>query len=133
MKRALLIVSMVIAMITACAQSPKKTDTVSPKNSFIDYDFSPKFPGGESALNKFINNNLRWPADQTDAQVHVIVIFQVEKNGALSSFKISKPVFPLFDAEALRVMKLSPRWIPASRKGKPVTAIYRVPINFQLQ
>jgi len=35
--------------------------------------------------------------------------------------------------EAVRVMRLSPKWIPGIKKGKVVRVQFTVPINFSFQ
>ena len=62
MKKVLICIFLIATTIVAYSQSSKnKNDASTPKNAFIDYEFSPKFPGGEDALKAFIKNNLRWP------------------------------------------------------------------------
>jgi len=89
------------------------------------------FPGGEKAFSKFLDKNLKWP-DQIDGQGRVIVSFVVEKDGHLTNIKIAKKSLPEFDNEALRVIKKSPRWIPATRNGIPIKSVKSVPINFTI-
>jgi protein TonB len=50
----------------------------------------------------------------------------------LTSFKIEKSLGKNFDGEALRVMKKSPKWVPATKNGLPVKSKQFVPINFTL-
>lgn len=89
----------------------------------------PHFPGGEKAFSKFLDKNLKWP-DNTDGQGTVIAGFLVETSGKLTHIHIVKSVAPEFDAEAVRVMQLSPKWVPAFSAGKPVKSKYTIPINF---
>ncbi|OOQ61869.1 energy transducer TonB [Mucilaginibacter pedocola] len=93
----------------------------------------PKFPGGDTAFRKFIGKNLRWPEIQMESEGTVILGFVVQKNGRLTDYKIYREVNPEFAAEALRVMKLSPRWIPAKLNGKPVASRSTVPIRFHVE
>ena len=89
------------------------------------------FPGGEKAWGKFFSNHLQWPkSDAGDTQGKVIISFIVERDGRLSDFKIERSLGKDFDAEVLRVMKLSPKWIPAKQNGKTIRKKYTVPINF---
>jgi protein TonB len=93
---------------------------------------SPMFPGGEKAYGKFLEKNLKWPDTQIDAQGRVIISFFVEKDGRLTNFKLERGLGEPFDQEALRILKKSPRWIPAKQNGKAVRIRYSVPINFIL-
>lgn len=56
--------------------------------------------------------------------------FKVLKDGTLTDFTLLKPSREDCDKEALRVMKLSPKWIPAENNGKPVSCYYNLPITF---
>lgn len=96
-------------------------------------DQIPTFPGGEKAYQKFLSRNLKWPSDSMDDTFgRVIISFMVEKNGRLSDFKVEKSLGKKFDAEALRVIMKSPKWIPGRSKGKAVKVRYSLPINFTI-
>jgi protein TonB len=95
-------------------------------------DVCPQFPGGDKAYSKFLAKNLKWPNPMYDGQGKVILSFIVEKNGTLSAIKIVRKSTPEFDAEALRVIKISPKWIPAKQNHKPVRMRYYLPISFKL-
>lgn len=92
-----------------------------------------QFKGGTSALFKFIEKNLKWPESAGDSNGRVLISFIVEKNGTLTNFKIERGMGQVFDAEALRVIKRSPKWIPAKIKGERVRSRYIVPIRFDIQ
>ncbi|MNY74901.1 Gram-negative bacterial tonB protein [compost metagenome] len=57
--------------------------------------------------------------------------FMVEKDGSLSEFKIEKDLGYGAGDEAIRVLKLSPKWIPATENGKAVRVSYSLPITIQ--
>ncbi|MEO6978170.1 MAG: energy transducer TonB [Mucilaginibacter sp.] len=91
----------------------------------------PEFPGGKLAFSAFLHKNLKWPASNTnDVQGVIIVGFFVEKDGQLTDISIEKSLKDEFDKEALRVIKLSPKWIPAFKNNKPIKSKYTVPISF---
>ena len=94
----------------------------------------PSFPGGSKALLKFLAKNTKWPdkSGMIDVQGKVLVTFVVEKNGLLTHFRITKSLDPIFDKEALRAIKLSPKWIPGRVNHKKVRCWYTVPFNFSL-
>ena len=62
----------------------------------------------------------------------VIVSFVVEKDGFISDVEIAQSVNPILDKEALRVVKLMPKWKAGVQKGKPVRVKYSIPVNFKL-
>jgi protein TonB len=130
MKKFLLAAVWVMIVLTVRGQTDtiKKTDT-----TFISVEKVPEFPGGLKTWSRFLTKNLRWPADDgMDSQASVFLSFIVEKNGRLTNLKVLKKTYPKFDNEALRVLKLSPKWIPAKVNGKPVRSKYVVPIRFAI-
>ena len=93
----------------------------------------PQFPGGQDSLASFLRKNLRYPEQEIDVQGRVIVQFTVTKTGKIKHPHIIRKLYKSFDAEALRVIKLMPNWIPAHLNGKPVEMMYNVPINFTME
>lgn len=93
------------------------------------FEDDPKFPGGQEALVKFLSKNLRHPKNGADISGRVILSFIVQTNGRLTDFRIMRGLSPEYDKEAIRVMKKSPKWIPAKQNGKPTAARYTIPIS----
>jgi protein TonB len=62
----------------------------------------------------------------------VIVSFIVEKDGSLTDIKVEKSIDPLFDKEAVRVVKTMPKWEPGMYNGHPARVKYCIPISFRL-
>lgn len=95
----------------------------------------PRFPnGGMSALMQYLNENIRYPEAATKAGVQgrVTVQFIVDKDGSIDDVKTLRSVNPDLDAEAIRVIKMMPRWEPGTHKGNPVRVKYTVPVMFRL-
>jgi hypothetical protein len=59
-----------------------------------------------------------------------LVGFYVETNGTVSDVKIIRGLFKSVDEEALRVIGLSPLWIPASQFGIPMRTQFSVDVYF---
>ena len=93
----------------------------------------PEFPGGVLAFYKFVGQRFKMPeeASRNKVQVKILTEFMVEKDGSLSEFKIVKDAGYGLGDEAIRVLKLSPNWIPGSENGKPVRVLYSLPITIQ--
>ena len=130
----------------ACAQNvpliidPDKVDQylAERKDTINVYDCveqMPSFPGGTQKLKEFIEKNLRYPKELEEScvQGRVIVRFIVERNGKLSNVKVVKSVHPVLDKEALRIVKLMPRWIPGRQNGITVRVKFYIPIIFRLK
>jgi protein TonB len=94
----------------------------------------PEFPGGEAAMMRFIQKNIVYPdvERENDIQGRVVVGFVVDMDGNLSDVTIKKGVSTGIDKEAIRVVKLMPKFTPGKQQGKPVRVQYVLPIMFKL-
>ena len=90
----------------------------------------PSFPGN---IQEFLRTHLVWPAGRKNKNVEgrVIVKFYIDRDGSCSQFKVLRSLNPSFDAEALRVLKLMPKWNMSSmeRGGD----WYVLPVYFKKQ
>ena len=93
------------------------------------------FQGGNDQLPIFLGKNIKYPDESRKKGVSGIVIieFTITKDGNIEDVKVVKGVDPLLDNEAIRVVKLMPKWTPAENKGEKVNMNYTLPINFKLQ
>jgi TonB family protein len=113
----------------------QKDESDMENNVFEVVEQMPDFPGGQSALSFYLAKNIKYPAksERNGAQGRVLVSFVVEKDGSLSNTQIVRSVDEDLNAEALRVVKAMPKWIPGKQKGKPIRVKYVLPITFRLQ
>ncbi|MBB6130310.1 M56 family metallopeptidase [Mucilaginibacter lappiensis] len=112
-----------------------KIDTVRKKGDvYTAVEKVPEFPGGLEKFGLFLGKAIKYPKADRDngTQGRVIVTFVVEKDGALSGLKVTRGVSKTIDAEAIRVLKASPKWTPGIEGGKKVRVQYSVPISFTL-
>jgi len=111
-----------------------KDTTKAAPEVFSPVEIAADFPGGVEALYKWLSKNIKYPLSAREANIQgkVTITFVIEKDGSLSNFKIVKGVSYAIDEEALRVMKLSPKWKPGMQNGRPVREQYTMPINFSL-
>ncbi|MDB5240406.1 MAG: hypothetical protein JWP57_1031 [Spirosoma sp.] len=95
----------------------------------------PEFPGGMSALGTYLMKNLRYPARAQQANVkgRVFVQFVVTETGTIQDLRILKGIGFGCDEEAVRVVSRMPNWIPGKQNGKPVSVMYNLPIQFELE
>ena len=93
----------------------------------------PEFPGGPAELFKYLSKNVKMLVTHSDYHImgRVIISFIVEKDGSISNAKITRPLEPYCDGEAMRVVKAMPKWIPGRNKGQEVAVIYTIPITFR--
>lgn len=92
-------------------------------------DVQPRYPGGFDAMYEFLKNNIRYPENVT-VNGTVMITFIVDEKGKVRSAYVSKALDPACDAEALRVIKAMPDWIPGRQKGVPVKCQVEVPLQF---
>lgn len=95
----------------------------------------PMFPGGQTALMKYLSEHTKYPvvAQENGVQGRVTVQFVVEKDGSISDVHVLRGVDPSLDKEAVRVVKSMPRWTPGKQNGINARVNYRVPVLFRLQ
>lgn len=95
----------------------------------------PGFPGGDAALFKFLNDNIKYPVIAQENGIHgrVICQFVVNRDGSIVDVEVVRSVDPSLDKEAIRVIKAMPNWAPGKQRGKAVRVKYTLPVNFRLQ
>ncbi|MPM27281.1 hypothetical protein SDC9_73791 [bioreactor metagenome] len=86
-------------------------------------------------MDDWVYHYLRYPQEAIDLgiQGRVVVDFVVERDGTVTDAQVTKSVHHLLDAEALRVIMVSPKWKPATINGKPVRVKISVPVEFKLR
>ena len=111
-----------------------KSTVESKETIFTAAEQNPQFPGGMPAMYRFLGNNIKYPNEAQRASVsgRVYVKFVVEKDGSISSVEVLKGIGFGCDAEAIRVIKSMPKWIPGRQNGKPVRVYYNMPIVFKI-
>lgn len=100
----------------------------------LDPEIVAKFPGGPSAFSKFVLKNLKYPevAALVGLTGKVYVRFIVTKKGFVRKVEPVRCLGAGCESEAVRVISLSPRWIPGTLGGKPNDIQLVVPISFNL-
>ena len=95
----------------------------------------PEFPGGMAECLKFLAKNIKYPtiAQENGVQGRVIVQFVVNSDGTIVDPVVMRSVDPYLDKEALRVIRMMPKWKPGKQRGKAVRVKYTVPVTFKLQ
>jgi TonB family protein len=94
-----------------------------------------EFPGGRAALFSFLQKNIQYPQMERDNDIQGIVSvgFMVDENGEMKDIQAIKAISPGLAKEAMRVVKLMPRWRPAIYGNKPVRVYYILPVEFKIQ
>ncbi|MBL4715862.1 MAG: hypothetical protein COA57_15655 [Flavobacteriales bacterium] len=94
----------------------------------------PEFKGGQSALFRYLADNIKYPsqAKANGIQGRVYVSFVIDKTGNVTNAKILRGIGGGCDQESLRVVNAMPKWIPGKQRGKLVVVQYNLPIRFKL-
>ncbi len=95
----------------------------------------PHFPGGDGALMRFINDNLKYPPEAFENRIEgkVIIQFVVTKTGKVGQVRVARAVNRYLDREAIRLCKMLPDFTPGRNAlGEPVSVWYTLPVSFKL-
>lgn len=134
--RTTILLSVIIFLLsttTIQAQILPQTSTKD-TSTFIVVEEMPEFPGGQDALKKYLEVNIIYPQKAHDKGISgkVSVKFIIDKTGKIKNVSVMKSVDKELDAEAKRVVKNMPAWIPGKQKGEPVNVQMVLPVNFKL-
>jgi TonB family protein len=95
----------------------------------------PSYKGGTAALQKYLQDNIRYPEEAKKAGIEgsVYVNFIVNAEGRVSEAKIMRSVSPLLNAEALRLTNSMKDWNPGCQHGEKLSMGVTMPIEFRLK
>ncbi|MFN8166384.1 MAG: energy transducer TonB [Bacteroidia bacterium] len=107
---------------------------INPQEVFSVVDTMPQYQGGDSALMKFISDNISYPLSAREDNIggKVYVNFVVSDLGKVGKVHILKGVRADLDSAAIDVVRKLGDWIPGIRNGKKVNVAYTLPIKFQI-
>ena len=102
---------------------------------FIFVEEMPSYPGGWSKFYEFLSDNIKYPkqAQRIGIEGRVHLQFTIERDGSISDLIVVKGMEGGLNEEALRVMKLIPKFNPGKQRGKPVRVKQAISINFTLR
>ena len=95
----------------------------------------PSFPGGETALLKYVTTHIKYPAIAQEQEISGVVVlrFVVKEDGSVGEVIVQKSLEKHCDEEAVRVVKSLPRFIPGKQQGKAVRVWYTLPVRYVIQ
>lgn len=140
MKMKVLLLSFMTLLLISCkTKEVSKEDLMNNSELFIECDVPPTYPQGDIELAKFIKLNLKYPKEALEKEIEgkVWCKFFIEIDGTITDIKVVKSLGYGCDEEALRIIKLMPKWIPAKLlcNDNPgnVRSEYTLPIKFELR
>lgn len=127
-----LFIALLVCLPSLAQQKP--VEKVDSDGVYLMPDQMPEFPGGMQAMMKFLTTNIKYPVEAQKKGVsgRVIVQFVIMEDGTLDQAKVVRGIDPLLDEEALRVVKLMPKWKPGMDRGEAVKVRFTAPIMFNL-
>ena len=113
----------------------EEEDVAEEEEVFLVVEEDPEYPGGMDELYKFVGKNLQYPALAKENNItgRVYVSFVVEKDGSVSKVKVLKEIGGGCGNEAMRVVKMMPKWKPGKQHGRAVRTQFTLPVMFELQ
>lgn len=95
----------------------------------------PDFVGGRSALQRYLQKHLRFPAAALAAQVsgRVFVSFVVQADGRIGDVVVLKGLGYGTEEAAARVVREMPAWTPGMQNHHSVAVRFTLPITFQYE
>lgn len=100
-------------------------------------DVQPQFPGGDSALYAFLADELRYPSVARESRIQgpVYVKFTIGTDGNIdpNSYEVLRSPHASLSAEAIRVIKRMPTWIPGQQQLRNVAVYMKLPVHFRLR
>lgn len=103
---------------------------------FALVETKPSFMGGDAnEFSKWVNEHLEYPeiAKENGVEGRVILTFTVMPNGSLGNVQVLRGVDPSLDQEAVRVIKMSPKWTPGKQRDRVTKVTYTFPVIFKLR
>jgi len=83
---------------------------------------------GKQAYDRYLKENLRYPSSGLEGTV--VIRVSIGMDGSISETTVTRSLGPLFDEEAIRLIREGPIWLPAIQDGTPVTDHVLVEVEF---
>ena len=102
---------------------------------YSEVEVRPDFKGGLEKFYRFVGQEFNFPGAAKNSGVsgRVILSFNIETDGNITDIVIlNDPGLGTAD-EAVRVLKMSPKWIPGTLRGIPVRVSFTLPIMLNLE
>ncbi|MND88429.1 Gram-negative bacterial tonB protein [compost metagenome] len=99
---------------------------------FNTYETPPEFPGGNDRIAIFMKKNIQYPKEAIKSNIggRVTISFTIKANGKITNIQLLRGIGYGCDEEALRLVKLMPKWKPGTINNVPREWHYNLPIIF---
>ncbi len=101
---------------------------------YLGVEHLPQYPGGETALERYLQNNLSYPTEarRNKTSGTVYTSFIVNKDGSISNPEITQDIGNGCGEEAIRLIRNMPNWTAGYQNGEYKRVKYYLPITFNL-
>lgn len=122
-----------VAILSSFAQNGVSAKLINQSDEGNTFQ-APQYPGGESALNKYVAENIKYPDVLVDIRLEgdLLLNLSIDKSGVVDAVKIIKGFDPDADDEVVAAIRKMPRWIPAKENTEAVNATQNIEITFSL-
>jgi protein TonB len=114
---------------------PLPVPAIAEPMNLASVDVAPSFPGGESAMMKFLGKNLHYSAFARENGIagKIYVAFIVNEKGDITDVQLKRNLEQSLDAEVMRVVHIMPKWTPGMYHGQAVKTTFMLPVTFALK
>ena len=133
----LMTVSGIDEISSADADPAARSNRADKVYSVAECDVRPQFfhSNERHFLQSWVYKYLKYPREaiERNLQGQVLVSFIIEKDGSVTDVTVEHGIDELLDDEAVRVVEVSPKWIPGQIKGVKVRTRIVIPVEFRLK
>ena len=139
----LLCIPVLVIALCCCSQNGKKKNqevketveqTMADSMPYGEIDVKPQFNNGDAGeFAKWVGTQMVYPEEckAEGIEGRVILNFSIGTDGKVTDIKVLRGVHEKLDAEAIRVISMSPDWTPGMHEGKVVPVSFTMPITFK--
>lgn len=95
-----------------------------------EVDIKSDYPNGLKSFFTFFYENFKKPSE-TELKGKIYFSFIIERDGSTTGYKVLRDIGYGTGLEAIRVFKMSPKWISAEKDGQKVRSIYNLTIPIE--
>lgn len=122
--------SLFLSLSTNCKaqEVTNKSEETADSSIFTKVQILPEFPGGMMGFHTYVSKMYKIPS-AFKGSGYLILNFIVEKDGSVSDLKVMRDLGYGTGEEAIRILKIAPKWKPGIQDGVPVRVSYNLPIK----
>ncbi len=128
----IIVILILLGTYSCYAQDTARPGPIHPQKRYTPLPLTPQFPGGRDSLALFLKKHTRYPSKAKKNHISGIieVDFLVSKDGEIKNPHVLKSLGYGCDEEAIRVVKLMPKWKPAISGRETMEMDFHVDVPF---